>query len=333
MPYGDRRALRRLLRREGHVPLHASARAAAPATPRSRRSPTTRCSSCCRRSSGSAAAAPATTCRRAARVPARRSARTRRTPRAPWRACARPSRGSPRCVEPTLGRDVRPDAHLAPREDQRDPRARRVRVDCRLPPGLGSDVARAPRRRSCSATPTGVEVEFAEAVVGNRSPIAGAADGRDRARGSARSTRRARRCRSCCPRSPTRAGSARRSRTASPTGSSPSATRTLYDDLAADALRRRAHRRARPRLRRASSSPTCRGGFADRDDRPTRRSSGWAGWRCATACSCTGRRTGRPPCARAAATIKAASGRKPRLRAADPVPACAASRGSRRRSP
>ena len=46
--------LRRLLRREGHVPLHACARAAAPATPPCPASPTTRCSSWCRRSSGSA---------------------------------------------------------------------------------------------------------------------------------------------------------------------------------------------------------------------------------------------------------------------------------------
>ena len=37
---------------------------------------------------------------------------------------------------------------------------------------------------------------------------------------------------------------------------------------------------------------------------PEGRSSGSAGWRSATACSCTGRRTGRPPCARAAATSR-----------------------------
>ena len=46
------------------------------------------------------------------------------------------------------------------------------------------------------------------------------------------------------------------------------------------------------------------------------RSSASAAWPCATACSCTARRTGRPPCARATGAIEVASGRKPRLGAA-----------------
>ena len=51
-----------------------------------------------------------------------------------------------------------------------------------------------------------------------------------------------------------------------------------------------------------------------------RRSSASAAWRCATGCSCTGRRTGPPRCARAPATVEVASGRKPRLRAVDGIP-------------
>ena len=71
--------------------------------------------------------------------------------------------------------------------------------------------ARARQRRRASARARellgdtdGLEIDFTEAVVGNRSPIDVAADGRDRATGSARSTRPARPCPSCCPRSPTR---------------------------------------------------------------------------------------------------------------------------------
>ena len=60
-------------------------------------------------------------------------------------------------------------------------------------------------------------------------------------------------------------------------------------------------------------------------DPPSRRSCASAGWRCATGCSSTGRPTGPPRCARARARSKVASGRKPRLRAVDASPACAAS--------
>jgi acetylornithine deacetylase/succinyl-diaminopimelate desuccinylase-like protein len=44
-----------------------------------------------------------------------------------------------------------------------------LRVDCRVPPGLGLDVA---RRRVNEVLDGDVEVEFTEAVVGNRSPVA-----------------------------------------------------------------------------------------------------------------------------------------------------------------
>jgi acetylornithine deacetylase/succinyl-diaminopimelate desuccinylase-like protein len=44
-----------------------------------------------------------------------------------------------------------------------------LRVDCRVPPGLGLDVA---RRRVNEVLDGDVEVEFTEAVIGNRSPVA-----------------------------------------------------------------------------------------------------------------------------------------------------------------
>jgi acetylornithine deacetylase/succinyl-diaminopimelate desuccinylase-like protein len=43
-----------------------------------------------------------------------------------------------------------------------------LRVDCRVPPGMGEDVA---RRRIAEVLDSGVDVQFTEAVVGNRSPV------------------------------------------------------------------------------------------------------------------------------------------------------------------
>jgi acetylornithine deacetylase/succinyl-diaminopimelate desuccinylase-like protein len=44
-----------------------------------------------------------------------------------------------------------------------------LRVDCRLPPGMGEDVA---RKRVAEVLDGDVDVEFTEAIVGNRSPVA-----------------------------------------------------------------------------------------------------------------------------------------------------------------
>ena len=88
-----------------------------------------------------------------------------------------------------------------------------------------------PATRSPSACEPALEarrtLELDVDRAGRRQPLAHrvAADGRDRAPGSASRTRAPRRCRPCCPRSPTRAGGAPRSPTASPTASSRSATR------------------------------------------------------------------------------------------------------------
>ena len=86
--------------------------------------------------------------------------------------------------------------------------------------------------------------------------------------------------------------------------------------VAADARGRRAHRRARPRLRRR---------LLPRPPREApcpflKTSCASAGWPCATGCSSTARRTGRPPCAPSDGSVKVASGPKPRVYAFDDIP-------------
>ena len=44
-------------------------------------------------------------------------------------------------------------------------------VDCRLPPGLGDDVAERRARELLGGADDGLELDFTEAVVGNRSPV------------------------------------------------------------------------------------------------------------------------------------------------------------------
>ena len=48
--------------------------------------------------------------------------------------------------EPMLGVTFTPDAHQRLREDQRDPQPRELKVDCRVPPGLGEQEVRAGHR-------------------------------------------------------------------------------------------------------------------------------------------------------------------------------------------
>ena len=148
--------------------------------------------------------------RRAARVPAR----DRRGPRRPASgSIARLRAADPRLAtmfEPMLGVTFTPDADQRLGEDQRDPQPRRA--EGRLPRaararrgGGARGHRRGARRRARTAA---WRIEFTEQVVGNRSPIALAADGRDRRRGSPSTTRAPRWCRWCCPASPTRATSA-----------------------------------------------------------------------------------------------------------------------------
>ena len=72
-------------------------------------------------------------------------------------------------------------------------------VDCRLPPGLGDEVAQRRAHELLGDAEDGLELDFTEAVVGNRSPVASplmdaiadwVGDGRSRP---------ARPSRSCCP--------------------------------------------------------------------------------------------------------------------------------------
>ena len=81
-----------------------------------------------------------------------------------------------------------------------------VRVDCRVPPGMGVDVGAAPRREVLGATT--LELKFTEEVIGNRSPVESRLmDAIGDWIGEQRPRRRGR-ARPCCPRSPTAAGSA-----------------------------------------------------------------------------------------------------------------------------
>jgi acetylornithine deacetylase/succinyl-diaminopimelate desuccinylase-like protein len=71
-------------------------------------------------------------------------------------------------LEPTLGATFAPTVIAASEKINVIPARAEVQVDCRLPPGLGSDVARR-RVEEVLAEQDGVEVEFFEEVVGNRS--------------------------------------------------------------------------------------------------------------------------------------------------------------------
>ncbi len=103
------------------------------------------------------------------------------------------------------------------------PARARVRVDCRVPPGMGVDVALKRAREVLAGRRRADHVHRG----GDRQPLAGrvAPDGRDRRLGERERPRRRGGSRRSCPRSPTAAGFAPRSRTASPTASSRSATR------------------------------------------------------------------------------------------------------------
>ena len=99
--------------------------------------------------------------------------------------------------------------------------------------------------------------------------------------------------------------------------------------LAADPWRRRADRRPRPRLRgellpRAAEEAA---GMTNRDE-----ALASAGWRCATGCWSTGRRTGRPPCAPTPARSRSRRARSRALQVGRRrARACAAWCGSARR--
>ena len=126
------------------------------------------------------------------------------------------------------------------------PARAQVRVDCRVPPGMGTEVALKRAREVLGDD--GYELDFTEAVTGNRSPGRVAPDGRHRRlAGRARPGCRGRPDRHARlhrqPLVPRRVPGLRGLRLLPP------APPADLRDLAADARQGRAHRRARPRLR------------------------------------------------------------------------------------
>jgi acetylornithine deacetylase/succinyl-diaminopimelate desuccinylase-like protein len=73
-------------------------------------------------------------------------------------------------VEPTLGVTFSPTIIAASEKINVVPARAELKVDCRVPPGMGAEETMA-RVREVLGDDDGVEVEFLEEVIGNRSPI------------------------------------------------------------------------------------------------------------------------------------------------------------------
>ena len=73
-------------------------------------------------------------------------------------------------LEPTLGATFAPTLISAGSQINVIPARAEFTVDCRLPPGLGGDVAER-RARELIGESDGLELDFSEPIVGNRSPI------------------------------------------------------------------------------------------------------------------------------------------------------------------
>ena len=74
-------------------------------------------------------------------------------------------------VEPTLGATFAPTLISAGEKINVIPARAEFAVDCRLPPGLGGDVAERRARELLDGADGELELDFTEAVVGNGSPI------------------------------------------------------------------------------------------------------------------------------------------------------------------
>ena len=228
MPYGDRRLYGVCCAEKGTFRFTRRARAAAPATPPCpaladnallKLAARDRAARRGRASPYDVTDEPRALLRGARRGPRRpRAARVARM--RGDRAAARRRWSSRRC-----GVTFAPTIISASEKINVIPARAELRVDCRVPPGHGRRGRAGAASARCSAAHDGVEVEFIEQVVGNRSPIESPLMDAIRGLGRRAGPRRRGRARRCCPRSPTRAGCAPRSRTASPTASSPSATR------------------------------------------------------------------------------------------------------------
>ena len=170
----------------------------------------------------------------------------------PQGALARIAGTDPRLAalfEPTLGVTVAPTRISAGEKINVIPARAELLVDCRVPPGMGGEATMA-RVRELLGGHDGLEVEFIEQVVGNRSAIETPLmdEIRELGRGAATAAREAvpvdaARVHRLAPLA-RRLPRLRRLRLLPPAPPDP------LRDLAADPLRRRAHRRARPRLRR-----------------------------------------------------------------------------------
>src|ERR671911_768630 len=75
-------------------------------------------------------------------------------------------------VEPTLGATFAPTIISAGSKINVIPAHAEFAVDCRLPPGLGDDVALARATELLGDARDGLELDWTEAIVGNRSPLA-----------------------------------------------------------------------------------------------------------------------------------------------------------------
>ena len=277
--------LRRLLRREGDVPLRRPRRR--PRRPRLRpaRSPTTRCSSWRPSSSASRGARPTLRPHRpAARVPVGARARPGTIPAgALERPARRATRGSPRWSSRRSASRSRRRSSRRRRRSTSIPAA--GRAEGRLPRARRAWARR--RRWAASARRSaidGIEVEFVEEVVGNSSPVESPLmdairDWVGEAEPGAEVVPTVLPALHRLALVPRRVPRLRRLRLL------PARHMTLYEHVAADPRGRRADRRPRPRLRRALLRRAAEeaAGMSG-----TARSSASAAWRCATGCSCTG---------------------------------------------
>ena len=151
-------------------------------------------------------------------------------------------------IEPMFGVTLTPTIASASGKINVIPARAQIRVDCRVPPGLGEDAALARIAQVLGNDASRYSIEFTEQVVGNQSPVRVRADERDRALGHHPRRRRERRAGhparllglTLVPR---RLSRMRRLRVLPPAPSGATGGR------AAGAQRRRAHRRPRSRLR------------------------------------------------------------------------------------
>ena len=132
-------------------------------------------------------------------------------------------------LEPLLAVTMTPTVIHASDKINVIPASAYMKVDTRVPPGLGADVAKrrmlellgdAAERRGAGVHRGGLRLRLARVLN---------ADGRDRRLDLERTTRAPRPCRRCSPATPTRAISAPPSRTWSPTASSLTSHQTLLD--------------------------------------------------------------------------------------------------------